>query len=120
MSNVYSPVKIGTTVLEECYSNLVNKCSESVLHDQSSLVSEALQLAATGMGIVFIFLALLVLVVKITSCIINKFCQVETELHNSPPRQNQTQLNTGSDLQAGDVKAAIFAAIHKFRQKSIN
>ena len=117
---MYLPVKTGTTVLESCASNLVNKCSESVLHNQSSLVSEALQLAATGMGIVFIFLALLVLVVKITSFIINKFCRDETELHESMLSQNQTHVNSGSHMQAVDVKAAIFAAIHKFRKNSIN
>ena len=113
-------MKIGTTVLDECSSNLVDKCSDSVFNNQFSLVSEALQLAATGMGIVFIFLALLVLVVKITSSIINTLCRDDTDLNNSTLIPNQTQLSANSDGQAVDVRAAIFAAIHKFRQKSIS
>ena len=110
-------MKIGTSVLEECIPYTIKTCLAPELQTQSSLISEALQLTATGMSIVFIFLSILVLVVKVASFIINKCCTADKELDNV--RQNAQILNPNDlrEKQCSGLQAAIFAAVYKFRQR---
>ena len=108
-------VKIGTSVLHNCIPKSGTQCVETALHTTPSLLSEALQLTATGMSIVFIFLSILVLVVKTTSIIINKYFTAEQNLQDN---NTKNYINTSTDInsESASLRAAIFAAVHKFRQ----
>ena len=71
-----------------------------------NMVSEALKFMALGMGIVFLFLSIMVVVLKIQAKLINKFFAEKPKAETTATKEWQPQ--TEDDKQ---VAAAITAAI---------
>ena len=72
----------------------------------TELMSSGVQLMLVGMGIVFLFLALLVVTINIMSSLVHRFFPEEP-----PPSQS---VKSGVDA---NTVAAITAAIHQYRNK---
>ena len=73
-----------------------------------NLVAEGLKFMVLGMGTVFLFLILMVIVLNIQAKIINKYFPEKLELKKTPSKKRQS---TSDD----EVVAVITAAIMKFR-----
>lgn len=76
----------------------------------NSLVSEGLNLMVYGMGFVFVFLTLLVIVTTFMSKLVNKFLPepiVEPKAKTSAPQ------STGNN---DELLAVLTAAVHKYRK----
>ena len=77
------------------------------------LLTESVNLLVVGMSVVFVFLTVLIGVVKLMSSLVQKFPEpVEPEL----VRQKSSTVESTKDI-SPDVVAAISAAIHQYRQK---
>ena len=75
----------------------------------SELLAPGLELMSVGMGIVFIFLAMLIIIVNIMSGIVSRFTK------EPMPEMKKT---TGDEIDA-NVLAAISAAVHRHRARHI-
>ncbi len=75
-----------------------------------NLVSEGLKFMVLGMGVVFVFLALLVQMMKWQKSIIEKYF---------PPKEPQTPVYIPQDNEQAKV-AAIVAAVSEFRKQKQN
>lgn len=78
----------------------------------SALLLEAANLLVIGMGVVFIFLTILIFLIKFMSSIVGKSAPAPATPATSP---NITR-NTGKSAQDKKVVAAISAAVHQYRQ----
>ncbi|WED21406.1 oxaloacetate decarboxylase subunit gamma [Vibrio sp. JC009] len=77
--------------------------------DIGSLLGQAASLMITGMGVVFVFLTILVYLVRLMSRIVPQ--EVPQPI---APIQNQNTQSTSSTV-SPQVVAAISAAVHKYR-----
>jgi oxaloacetate decarboxylase gamma subunit len=76
----------------------------------NSLVSEGLNLMVYGMGFVFVFLTLLVIVTTLMSKLVNKFLP---EPIVEPKAKTSAQQSTGNN---DELLAVLTAAVHKYRK----
>lgn len=76
------------------------------------LLVEAANLLCVGMLVVFVFLGVLIFLVKLMSNLVGGDAPIPTASNITPSRINRTTSNT----QDHKVKAAISAAIHQYRQ----
>ena len=74
-----------------------------------NLVEEGIKFMALGMTIVFVFLLVLVQVMKLQAKIINKFF---------PEKAPETPVNANNATQEAHHVAAIIAAVTEFRKQS--
>ena len=74
---------------------------------EENMVSEGFKFMALGMGTVFIFLVLMVIVINIQAKLINKYFPEKPEQKRSPSKKKQSTDD--------EIVAAITAAITKFR-----
>lgn len=82
----------------------------------SELISEGFSLMLLGMGFVFLFLSLLVLVTSLMSKIIHRYCP--EPLLSVPSTSCPAPVNNPEGLDdPGELVAAISAAIHMHRAK---
>lgn len=77
----------------------------------NELMRQGVELMLFGMGTVFIFLALLVVVTSAMSTLIQRFAKPEPVISAQPPR---VQAAASNDQQ---LVAVITAAIHKYRSR---
>jgi oxaloacetate decarboxylase gamma subunit len=75
------------------------------------LLVSGVKLMLIGMGIVYLFLALLVWVIGVTSKLINRYSLVQPQFP-SPLAPARVQETEGDD---GELVAVITAAIHKYQ-----
>jgi len=75
----------------------------------SQLLSSGVELMLVGMGIVFAFLALLIVMVNLMTASLQKFFPETTLPESMPVTASTTHTDTG-------VIAAISAAIHQYRK----
>jgi len=74
----------------------------------TELMSSGLELMLAGMVIVFLFLAMLIVVINTTSKLIARYLPEETVLHHAQSTATKVEANK-SDI------AAITAAVHQYR-----
>lgn len=93
--------------------------------DDNTLVSEGLTLMLTGMGFVFVFLTVLVIVTSLMSWIITRYeksvgalpaegIPAPTAVIGSPPRSN----NKTQPSQDSTLLTVLSSAVHKYRNKN--
>jgi len=75
----------------------------------NQLLSSGIELMFIGMGIVFAFLALLIVMVNIMTASLQKFFPETTLPESTPTTASTTHTDT-------DVIAAISAAVHQYRK----
>ena len=75
------------------------------------LISEGVELMAFGMGFVFVFLTLLVIITTLMSKIINKLVP-ETVTEPKPKAASSVPANTSND----ELLAVLTAAVHTYRK----
>lgn len=78
-----------------------------------ALVSTGLQLLVVGMGVVFAFLLLLVIIIKQVTKLIEQYAPEPAPIVPVSKQSASTKSDT-------EVTAAISAAIHQHRKKNIN
>lgn len=74
----------------------------------TELMSSGIELMFAGMGIVFLFLAMLVVAINIMSSLVQRF------FPDAPPRMIAASVSSGIDK---SIIAAITAAVHQHRSK---
>jgi len=77
--------------------------------NSGALISEGINLMLLGMGTVFVFLTLLVIVTSIMSTLVQKYGTVQPAVFNDPGAAGQ--------LDEATLLAVISAAIHAHRSK---
>ncbi len=77
----------------------------------SELFNAGLELMVIGMGIVFVFLAMLVAFVSLMSFLLTAFFPENTASPNTKP------IPVSSNQEDEDVIAAISAAVHRYREE---
>lgn len=77
----------------------------------NSLISEGLELMAFGMGFVFVFLTLLVIVTSLMSKLVNKF--VPEAIVEPKPKAVPSSVAHAKD---DELLAVLTAAVHKYRK----
>lgn len=75
----------------------------------TELMISGVELMVVGMGIVFLFLAMLVLAMKLMSALVQRYFP-----DLPPPNPVRAAVNTGIDA---SVIAAISAAVHQYRSR---
>lgn len=79
--------------------------------DSSSLISEGAMLMLLGMGTVFVFLSLLVLMMTLISSLVQRFL---------PATPESGDFLTSADIPPATLLALVSAAIHRHRQQNRN
>ncbi|WP_017444986.1 oxaloacetate decarboxylase subunit gamma [Gayadomonas joobiniege] len=77
-----------------------------------ALLFEAANLLLIGMGVVFIFLTILIFLIKLMSSLVGKNAPTPA----APVATPNINRNTGKSAQDKKVVAAISAAVHQYRQ----
>lgn len=84
---------------------------------QDDLLSEGLTLMALGVGFVFVFLTLLVLITSLMSWVIRRyFPQPQRESHVQAQPRADADLATSSPMEDTTLMAVIGAAVHRHRK----
>ncbi len=78
--------------------------------NMNEMMSSGVELMLIGMGIVFAFLALLIVMVNIMTAVIQRFFPEDPMLDVSPVSASTSHTDAG-------IIAAISAAIHQYRSK---
>lgn len=76
-----------------------------------NIIIDGLKLMITGMGMVFVFLSIMVLLISILAKVLKPFAHLLEEATEGVP-------SGASAEEEKDVVAAIVAAVHKYRNKS--